>query len=177
MQLKEYTDTSTPTESTQAVLRSGAFRIAQGPLSQVGTAITYGAVVAGGQGYCYEMLPTDAPSPSEHQEADDFVVAINEHLRPTRLFADQMVVINKERISSMVSVPEPDTDDLIPPELQRYLRSTSQPTAVEPTPASEDIDFLDARLVPPAMEQHRVRVRFRFIGEERPRVVTDAEIE
>jgi len=36
----------------------------------------------------------------------------------------------------------------------------------------EDYD-VNARLVPPPMEEYQVQVRFRFIGEESPRIWTE----
>ena len=85
---------------------------------------------------------------------------------------------DESRHPTRQSVLDADTNDTIPIELQAYLKPPSQPVLHVRSAESDDADhYLDARLVPPAMETRQIRVRFRLLGEEAPRIRADAEIE
>lgn len=159
MQLKEPIDTNSPSATTQALLRDGAIRKVQKPLCRFGTAVVVGT---GGQGYLPRTIPTGASDFALYEE-----IGVPE--------SD----IEEERRSLALAKPlKLDTDNVIPAELLVYLRSSLESPVSELAGEVGDEDYdLNARLVPPPMEEYQVQVRFRFIGEESPRIWTDADLE
>ncbi len=164
MQVKEPIDTNSSSATTQALLRDGAIREAQKqkPLRCFGTAVVVGTAAIGGQGYSPGTIPTEASHFAHYEEIGVPRSGIEEEHRPP-------------------AITEPlrlDTDNAIPAELLGYLRPSLE-SAVDEFAAElgEDDYDLNARLVPPRMEEYQMRVRFRLIGDESPRIWTDADLE
>jgi hypothetical protein len=157
MYLKEHTDSATPSHQTQTLLRNGAIRRAQNPLYQFSTALVFGTAAVGWHGYGYGTAPTAIPS---QVESRDFELAS----------VPQPLPIAE-------ASPEPDTDDSIPVELFEF-RESGIPAVLPVVPVGQEAAYdLGIRLVPPRMPRYRVRVRFRLIGEETPRIRLESDAE
>ncbi len=158
MQLKELMDTNSPSATTQALLRVGAIRKVQ----KFGTAVVVGTAAIGGQGYSPDTIQTEVGHFAHYEE-----IGVPE--------SD----IEQERRSPALAEPlKLDTDNVIPAELLVYLRSCLESPVSELAGEVGEEDYdVNARLVPPPMEEYQVQVRFRFIGEESPRIWTDAGLE
>jgi len=156
MQLEDFTDTTTPSDSTQLLLCNGAIRTT---LKSIGAAIVVGSAVVEGQGYYCEMPPSTVRHTDKYQGRGDMSFGIAEHLA-----------------RHQVARVDPDTQG-IAPEFVSYLRPTGAGEAPDVAPAVQDIEYSDIRLTPPSIEEHRIRVRFRSIGEEAPRIWVKAETE
>ncbi len=162
MQLKGPPDTSTPCRATQVLLRDGAMRRAQEPLRRLGTAMVIGTATIGGPDYLPDTIPTEVSHFADYED----------------LHVPESVMEQGAGLPGQGQLLELDTDNVIPAEFQVYLRSSLEsPVGEFAAGLGEDDYDLDARLVPPPMEEYQVQVRFRFIGEESPRIWTDADLE
>jgi hypothetical protein len=155
MQLNIYTDTTTPSDIGQKLLRNGARRKLPRQFAFVGTALVVGATSVGGQQEIYHTI---------------FDNAISEKIDPLEI-----------RQRSQLSVPleplqEIDTYDQVPLELKRFLQFSGQPT-VSMLPVTHLRDDEDIRLIPPLAQEFKIQVRFRKIGAETPRVWNNPDFE
>lgn len=159
MKLKDLPTTSTPTASTQAVLRFGGVRQA---FLGVPAAFVIGTAAMG------------SPSLGSAPTSPTAVTSINRRLID--------LLGGSELSAAPFSCPGkrlvPATDGSIPAELRAYLESRLLAGSSEAIEGSGDADYdLNARLAPPPMQERRVRVRFKFIGREAARIRTEAESE
>lgn len=154
MQVAEYADTSTPSGTTQSLLRNGVRRKLANPVSQVGTALIFGAVTVGGQLESYGMVLDNYRYQFESRIPDQ----------------------NFQTVALMESLGQIDTDDRVPLELQRLLLSADELKMAISSISSAD-DDQSFRLIPPATREYRVRVRLRKLGEEMPRVWHDPDLD
>ena len=154
MQLRTNTDTATPSGTTQTLLRNGARRTLPRPISQFGTALVFGAATVGGPLETYGT-----------------VVDI-----PGYRFESRGMEHNLQCVGLVEPLGQLDTDDRVPPELEHFLHCRVQSESATSL-ASDADDIGSLRVIPPKALEYKVRVRFRKLGEEAPRVSIDPDLD